>query len=138
MESRLIFHWEGLPIGKPRMNRGDRWRDPPRKAVLKWRTFKSSFLAAAMEQGFRPAQMKLKAISVLAIFPIPSSWSFDKRKANLGQLHRSKPDLSNIVKAVEDALVDNDETIAVYGTCAKLWGPSCGITVTVDWEPYET
>jgi len=131
---KLMFHYEGLPIGKPRMVNSDRWRDPPRGPVLRWRAFKSQFLAVAMEQGFRPGWMSITSLSILAIFPMPKSWPMAKRSIMLGGSHRQKPDLSNIVKGVEDALVDDDETIALYTACAKLWGPNPGLTVSLEWE----
>lgn len=65
-------------------------------------------------------------ITVRAIFKIPASWSAKKRAAHLWRAHTQKPDLSNIIKHLEDGLnriawVD-DSAISEYGPCAKVWG----------------
>ena len=49
-----------------------------------------------------------------------SSWSKKKREAMHCTLMRQKPDGDNIVKAVLDALLKNDEGIAVL-SCYKIW-----------------
>lgn len=65
-------------------------------------------------------------ITVVASFCIPKSWSKAKRAAQLGAPHTQKPDLSNIVKQLEDGLNriawEDDSQIAEYGPCRKVWG----------------
>ena len=65
-------------------------------------------------------------LTVSAVFAIPQSWSAKKRAAHLWRPHTQKPDLSNLIKHLEDGLnriawVD-DSQIAEYGPCRKLWG----------------
>lgn len=53
---------------------------------------------------------------------MPASWS-EKKKAEMdGRPHQQKPDLSNLVKAFEDALTDNDQSINLYREVKKIWG----------------
>lgn len=65
-------------------------------------------------------------ITVRAIFKVPESWSAKKKASHLWRPHTARPDLSNVVKHLEDGLnriawVD-DSAIAEYGPCAKVWG----------------
>ena len=53
--------------------------------------------------------------------PLPKSWSKKKRKLYHGKLHQSKPDLSNLLKAFEDAICAEDKYIAHYSKLEKRW-----------------
>jgi Holliday junction resolvase RusA-like endonuclease len=75
-------------------------------------------------------------ISVRAVFKIPESWSAKKKAAHLWRAHTQKPDLSNIIKHLEDGLnriawVD-DSAIAEYGPSAKVWGDRDETILTVE------
>jgi len=65
-------------------------------------------------------------VTVTAIFAIPKSWSKKDREAHLWRPHTQKPDLSNIIKEIEDGLNriawEDDSQIAAYEGCKKLWG----------------
>ncbi len=66
--------------------------------------------AAATRQSpppLEPVETPLE-LTVRAFFPVPQSWSKKQRKRALAgeRAHVSKPDCSNIVKLVEDALED--------------------------------
>ena len=54
--------------------------------------------------------------------PMPDSWSDNKRLKMCGQIHEQKPDLSNLIKFVEDAFYEDDSGIAEYGRMRKEWG----------------
>lgn len=53
-----------------------------------------------------------------------------------GKLHCNKPDLSNILKAFEDALFAEDKMIAHYSELSKFWVnfPTGWIEITIN-EP---
>jgi Holliday junction resolvase RusA-like endonuclease len=75
-------------------------------------------------------------IVVSAIFPIPASWSKLKQsQAVLGAIRPScKPDLSNILKSVEDGMNNIayfDDAQIVRFSCAKRYGPQPMVVVTV-------
>jgi Holliday junction resolvase RusA-like endonuclease len=61
--------------------------------------------------------------SIKFVLPMPESWSQKKKLAMAGQLHQSKPDLSNLLKALEDAVhPDDDSMLAHYSGLKKVWG----------------
>lgn len=72
---------------------------------------------------------------IAATFAMPKSWSKKKRAAMAGRPHTQKPDLSNIVKAVEDGanriLYRDDSQIAAGGQ-SKVWGDIDQTVVTVE------
>lgn len=128
----ILVYYSGKPIGKPTMTHSDKWRDPPRPPVTRWFDFKNGLMAAALEQGFRPGVMEIMELSLAAFFKMPKSWSKKKRLEMAGTQHRSKPDLSNIFKAVEDALTDKDETIATYMPSTKIWAPDDAMVIVLE------
>ena len=76
------------------------------------------------------------SLGIAATFAMPKSWSNKKRAAMAGQHHTQKPDLSNLVKAIEDAcnrvLFRDDAQVAVYAGCSKRWGDVDQTIVTVE------
>lgn len=53
--------------------------------------------------------------------PVPSSWRKWKKIEMDGKPHQSKPDLSNMLKALEDALFAEDKAISHYAEVSKYW-----------------
>lgn len=111
-----------VPCPKPRMTRRDKWLDPPRSCVARYRAF-------ADEARLKIGQVDLNYSSVLFILPMPRSWKDDKKAAHLGQVHEAKPDLSNLLKALEDVLYQDDKTIHTYLQLRKVWGHKGAIQI---------
>lgn len=105
----------GDPIGAPRMTQSDKWKKRP--CVVRYRAWKDAARKAA---GELPPVDKIVSLNWTAYFSPPVSWSGKRRSAALGTLHRSKPDLDNICKAVFDSLFEQDQAIA-HGTFRKEW-----------------
>lgn len=78
-------------------------------------------------QGFEPIRSPIK-LSCCFYFPVPKSWS--KKKTALALHKVSKPDLSNLIKQIEDCgngiLWADDALIVGYYDCYKLY---------TDYEP---
>lgn len=53
--------------------------------------------------------------------PVSKSWKKHKKSSMHLKLHRFKPDLSNLLKAMEDSLLTKDEGIANYAGLTKKW-----------------
>lgn len=91
--------------------------------------------AIALREVQKPFEGPIR-ITVSAFFMVPASWSQKKRAAHIWRAHTQKPDLSNIVKHLEDGLnriawVD-DSQIAEYGKCVKLWADKDLTIITIE------
>lgn len=107
----LTFEYVGEIAAKPRMTNRDRWLDPPRPSVAKWRRFKDAFRIAAIERGYKPALHEIRTLAATVFLPIPKSYSKKKKSELAGSPHLKRPDASNILKGLEDALTDDDSGI---------------------------
>ena len=111
------------PIPKPRMTRRDKWLKPPRNCVAQYRAFCD--LCRIYRVDLRNGD------SIKFVIPMPESWTQKKKLAMAGHLHQSKPDLSNLLKALEDAVhPDDDSELAWYSEIKKVWGAQGTIIIT--------
>lgn len=87
-----------VPVPKPRMTQRDKWAKRP--SVLRYRRFKD--------------QVRLRRVTlpqpceITFWMPMPESWPLSKRLAHAGQPHRVRPDLDNLLKAICDAVHQED------------------------------
>lgn len=109
-----FFVVPGEPRGKPRMTQRDKWMKRP--IVLRYREYADNIRACA---GTLPPGDPISVV-VVALLPMPESWSLKKKHAHNGHPARSKPDWDNIGKAVCDALFKEDKLLG-GGTCWKFW-----------------
>jgi Holliday junction resolvase RusA-like endonuclease len=70
------------------------------------------------------------SLHVEAYFEPPKSWSNKKRNKMVGELHRTRPDCDNILKAGLDGLFREDKSIASC-TIVKRWGESDELRVRI-------
>jgi Holliday junction resolvase RusA-like endonuclease len=63
---------------------------------------------------------------------MPKSWSKKKRERMDGQPHRQRPDLSNLIKALEDSLYEDDSKIWQYRGLEKRWGETGQIIIQIE------
>jgi len=115
----------GVPMGKPRMTRRDKWAK--RGCVLRYRDWADEARRAA------PANLMADPVRVdwVAYLPIPKSWSKKRRAVAAGQVCRSKPDRDNLDKALLDALWPQDAGVAV-GMMVKRWDDGRGPRMEVE------
>lgn len=90
-----------IPMGKPRMTRRDKWKKRP--CVVAYHAFKDQCRAQDM---IIPVPCK-----ITFNMPMPSSWSQKKKAQMDGQPHLQKPDIDNLVKAVLDAVLEEDSHV---------------------------
>jgi len=100
------------PVAKPRMTRSDRWKKRP--AVVKYHAFKD-------ECRLNNVQVPIAGASIIFNIQMPKSWSKNKKAMMSGQPHRQTPDLSNLLKALEDAIFLDDSCIWNYASLTKRW-----------------
>ena len=60
-------------------------------------------------------------VEINIFIPVPKSWSKKKKSANLGRPHKQRPDLDNLIKAVQYILMKEDSAIWKI-TAVKRWG----------------
>ena len=97
------------------MVRSDRWKK--RSVVTKYWAFKDLINLAAKNQNFTLGD------SFYAIFEIemPESWSQKKKDKMNGRPHQQKPDGDNLIKSVQDSLLQEDSHIWKF-SAEKRWG----------------
>ena len=117
------------PVAKPRMTQSDKWKK--RASVLKYRAF-------CDECRYRMGALDLNHKSIVFIMPMPKSWSNKRKASMIGAPHQQRPDLSNLLKALEDALYSKKHTgredaeVWRLAKLAKIWGEEGGIWVHND------
>ena len=101
-----------VPMGKPRMTRADKWKKRPE--VMRYRAF-------CDEVRLRGVVLPESGAHITFVLPMPASWSKKKRQQHNGQPHQAKPDCDNMLKALMDALYEDDAHI---WDCriTKVWG----------------
>lgn len=106
------------PVPKPRMTRRDKWKKRP--AVLRYWAFKD-------EVRLKKVRIPASCEIVFFIAP-PKSWPQKVREAHCDTCHTSKPDLDNLIKALLDAVLDDDAHIWKIHA-AKIWSLDPGIHI---------
>lgn len=108
------------PVPKPRMTQRDRWAKRP--AVVRYYAFCDEL--RALYKGEVPEQ-------VMLVFnvPMPKSWSKTKQLEMEGQPHKQRPDIDNLVKAVLDALCEDDSYVHTV-VATKIWAKEGSIHLT--------
>lgn len=89
---------------------------------------------AARQQTGESLLTGVLGVLVLAVFPVPGSWSKRKRQEALAGLVRPgvKPDFDNVAKLYCDALngiVWEDDKQIVDGRCIKIYGQQPGVLI---------
>tara|TARA_R110000868_G_scaffold4085_6_gene24897 strand:- start:1276 stop:1659 length:384 start_codon:yes stop_codon:yes gene_type:complete len=113
----MEYEFNLTPIGKPRMTQRDKWLNPPREAILKYRLSKQAMETYAMMTKFS-LKDKLECVFHL---PMPESWSGKKKERMALTPHQSKPDLDNILKFVMDVLLPQSDSNVHTIIAKKIW-----------------
>jgi len=108
------FILTGIPVAKPRMTRSDAWKKRP--VVMKYWAFKDNINVQAKKQKFELG----KAYRVTFYIPMPKSMSIKNKKLYDGKPHLLRPDLDNMLKSLNDTLMDEDSSVH-YVVCSKKW-----------------
>ncbi len=106
------------PCPKPRMTQRDKWAK--RDCVLRYRAFCDK---ARLKRIDVPP-----ACRIVFHIEMPQSWTKKQRADNEGQPHLSKPDLDNLVKALLDAVYEDDSCVWRVDA-RKVWALSGSIEV---------
>jgi len=104
------------PVPKPRMVRSDAWKN--RTCVTKYWSFKHDLVHKAELMGLQIGDV----LSVRFVIPMPKSWSKKKKHRMLHKPHQQRPDLDNLIKAIQDCLLQEDSNVWYYRDVCKIWG----------------
>jgi Holliday junction resolvase RusA-like endonuclease len=104
------------PIPKPRMTRGDAWNKRP--CVVRYWEFKDRLNAL---WGCDKKDKVPDTFHVIFILPMPKGWSEKKKLEYDNQPHQIRPDTSNLLKAFEDCLLEEDSQLWDI-RATKIWG----------------
>jgi len=115
----MLLSYPVTPVPKPRQTQSDRWKQRP--CVERYRAFADQCRAMCLPV-FDGAHIRF-------VLPMPKSWSKKKRREMLGQPHRQRPDLDNLLKALMDATNKEDCALACLGSIQKVWGEEGRIDV---------
>ena len=104
----------GTPVAKPRMTQADKWKKRP--VTQKYWLFKDAIKRQARKQGFVLAP----CYKVTFYLPLPKSMSMKKKQALIGKPHKIRPDLDNLLKSLNDCLMEEDSSV-FYVVAQKKW-----------------
>lgn len=107
------------PMGKPRMTQRDKWKQRP--CVMRYRAFKDQVRALGVEVPDSGA-------TVIFYVPMPKSWTKTKRSFLDGKSHQQRPDIDNMLKALLDAVYEEDCQIWDIRV-KKIWAQEGAISV---------
>lgn len=107
------------PVAKPRMTQSDKWKKRP--AVLKYRAF-------CDEVRLRGVKIPHCGAHITFIIPMPKSWGKRVKSEAVHSPHQAKPDVDNLLKALLDAIYDDDSCVWDI-RATKVWGYEGGIEV---------
>lgn len=100
------------PIPKPRMTQCDKWGK--RDVVQRYWAFKKEVRALRIDVE--------NGDGIQFTIPMPESWSKKKKREMEGQPHQQTPDIDNLLKALLDAIYDDDCHIYKLSELEKIWG----------------
>lgn len=133
MTNALRFEVPGIPVAKGRARvttiGGHARAYTPAKTVAYESTVA---LMARQAMGASSPMAGPLAVSIIATWPIPASWSKKRRESEV--FKASRPDLDNIAKAIGDGcngIVWADDSQIVDLRCVKRYGQIPGVVVEV-------
>lgn len=89
-----------------------------KRRIEKYNKYRIDLFHLCKEAGFK---LPVCGYSLYFYFPIKKRIPEEAKQQLHGQLHLSKPDLSNIIKAWEDSLSTTDEQISQMSGAGKFW-----------------
>ena len=112
------------PVPKPRQTRSDKWKQ--RDCVMRYRAFADQVRDAGVKL--------LPGASIVFFIPMPKSWSNKKREMMDNAPHLQTPDTDNLIKALSDAVYQDDCAMWCYGRVEKRWSYDGSILIINEGE----
>lgn len=130
----MVIDGEPVPQGRPRFGHG-RAYDPPKS-----RKYKEKVKRVAESEGPESPVTCPVRLTISIYRTPPKSWSRRKKaQAYAGWIRpTTKPDISNVLKGIEDALTgvwyEDDSQIVEYGTIGKWYAEEPRVYVQMEVE----
>lgn len=134
----MVIPGEAVPQGRPRFGRG-RTYDPPKSREYKEYVRRLAYFSVPRGTVCHPLTCPVR-LTCMIYRAVPKSWSRRKRAdAIAGKIRpTTKPDVSNIIKGIEDALngvwYADDSQIVEYGFVGKWYAEEPCVYVRLDVE----
>lgn len=123
-----VYVFDIDPVSKPRMTQRDVWKKRP--AINKYYAFKDLLKLQANKFGLKTLPGSIE--SLIFVIPMSKSWSEIKKIKYDETPHLYKPDLDNLLKAVQDCLCTEDSHIWDIRGLRKTWGREGKILITIN------
>jgi Holliday junction resolvase RusA-like endonuclease len=106
------------------------------KRLEKYNEYKINLRAEAMKKRFNLPE---QGAFIKFFIPMPKTWRKFKRESMHFKLHKSKPDIDNLCKALFDGLFSEDKNISHF-EAAKFWVdfPIGWIEITINEPKFES
>jgi len=106
------------------------------KRLEKYNEYKINLRAEAMKKKFNLPE---QGAFIKFFIPMPKTWRKFKRESMHFKLHKSKPDIDNLCKALFDGLFSEDKNISHF-EAAKFWVdfPIGWIEITINEPKFES
>jgi Holliday junction resolvase RusA-like endonuclease len=99
----------------------DKLSEPGHKRLLRLEKYNQyKFDLAGYAKSVR-LDLPMQGAIIRFFVPVPKTWRKWKKIEMDGKPHQAKPDLSNMLKALEDALFAEDKAISHYAEVSKYW-----------------
>jgi Holliday junction resolvase RusA-like endonuclease len=121
-----------LPMGAVRTTQKQKFVDERAK---RYRTYKQQ-IAILVRRHLKTPTEKPVMVDITFYMPIPTSWSRKKKEKNNGAVHKSKPDIDNLIKGLFDSLnkiswKDDNQVYEVHSKKVYSFNPGIGFEI---WE----
>ena len=120
------FYFDIEPQTKPRMVRSDKYKK--RECVQRYWAYKDTLILLAKSMNFPEIKDRINLLEFYISMPV--SWSKKKKEKYIGKYHQQKPDIDNLLKGFQDALLKEDKQIADV-LVRKYWSDKGFIKVIV-------
>ena len=122
------FIFDITPVACPRMVYSDKWNKRP--IVNKYFGFRNHLRYLANVKGLHGLPGTID--SIIFNIPIPASWNKKKKAEMIGQPHKVRPDLDNLLKAVLDGLCSEDKYVHSISQLSKIWSEEGSIIISIN------
>ncbi|MFE8697952.1 RusA family crossover junction endodeoxyribonuclease [Cytobacillus sp. FJAT-53684] len=121
-----------IPMGAVRTTQKQKYVD---ERARRYHAYKQQIAILANQHIRTPSNCPILA-DITFYMPIPKSWSQKKKERYNGYIHRSKPDIDNLIKGLFDSLntiawKDDNQVYEVHSKKMYSFNPGIGIEI---WE----